>query len=107
MLLPSANRTERDFDSLSGGLRREPNGYTTFSAMAAYNLNADTRFMLTGSNLTDKRYHSRMQGGDRQNYFFGPEQSSAVVNLREHDSSVAFRLPVAGFHRPAHRSGSS
>jgi len=56
----------------SGGVRWEQNGYTTFSAMAAYNLNADTRFVLTGSNLTDKRYYSRVQGGGRQNYLPGP-----------------------------------
>lgn len=53
----------------SGNVRWEQGGYTTFSAMAAYNLNKDSRITLTGSNLTDKRYYSRVQGGGRQNYF--------------------------------------
>ena len=66
----------------SGGVRWEQNGYTTFSAMAAYNLNADTRFVLTGSNLTDKRYYSRVQGGGRQNYFGDARQFKLSFETR-------------------------
>ena len=66
----------------SGGVRWEQNGYTTFSAMAAYNLNAATRFVLTGSNLTDKRYYSRVQGGGRQNYFGDARQFKLSFETR-------------------------
>ncbi|MGJ3257151.1 MAG: TonB-dependent siderophore receptor, partial [Alcanivorax sp.] len=40
----------------SNNVRWEQGGYTIFSAMAAYNVNQDTRITLSGTNLTDKRY---------------------------------------------------
>lgn len=56
----------------SGNVRWEQGGYTTFSAMLAYQISNDSRLILNGTNLTDKRYYSRVQGGSRQNYFGEP-----------------------------------
>ncbi|HBR96169.1 MAG TPA: hypothetical protein DD979_02170 [Gammaproteobacteria bacterium] len=64
-----------------GDVRWEQGGFTTFSAGATYKLNEDVRFVLSGTNLTDKRYYSRVQGGGRQNYFGDPRQIKLSVEM--------------------------
>ncbi|AFJ01941.1 TonB-dependent siderophore receptor [Methylophaga frappieri] len=56
----------------SGNVKWEQGGYTTLSAMVAYQISPDSRFILNGTNLTDKRYYSRVSGPPQQSYFGDP-----------------------------------
>ncbi|UDL03419.1 TonB-dependent siderophore receptor [Marinobacter sp. CA1] len=70
----SGIHTERD------GARYEQGSYATLSARAAYQIEPGTTVSLTGTNLTDRHYYSRIIGGGRQNYFGDPSQ--LVLALR-------------------------
>lgn len=53
-------------------IKWEQGGYTTISAMVAYQFSNDSRLILNGTNLTDKRYYSRVSSPTRQSYFGEP-----------------------------------
>ncbi|MEM1111058.1 MAG: TonB-dependent siderophore receptor [Pseudomonadota bacterium] len=57
----------------------EQGDWTTFSLMAAYQLNDSTRFVANAKNITDEEYYARVSGPARQNYFGDPRRFEVSV----------------------------
>lgn len=64
----------------SGGLRYEQDAYAVVSAHAGYRISPLLTVQVTGENLSDTSYYSRVVGGGRQNYYGAPR--SVQVTLR-------------------------
>jgi outer-membrane receptor for ferric coprogen and ferric-rhodotorulic acid len=63
-----------------GTTKWEQGGYTLASAQVSYRIDPHWELSLTGNNLFDKSYYSRMEGWSRQSYFGDPR--NVMLTLR-------------------------
>ena len=65
-----------------GTYKWQQGGYTLASAQVSYHINANWDLSLTGNNLLDKRYYSRLEGWSRQTHFGEPRNLMLTLSGR-------------------------
>ncbi|MBB3941305.1 outer membrane receptor for ferric coprogen and ferric-rhodotorulic acid [Novosphingobium fluoreni] len=65
----------------AGDLRLKQSAYALLSAQIGYQFNERVSLRLTAENLTDKKYHTRIEGWSRQSYFGDPRNFMLTARL--------------------------